>query len=79
MSQKFIGFNPIHLPKQGEKAKFFWSIEGAWGEVDFEENVMTLKVLYGTLSLKSVGVCRNKIAFDSLKILNEGKSLVIQM
>lgn len=79
MSQKFIGFNPIHLPKQGEKAKFFWSIEGAWGEVDFEENVMTLKVLYGTLSLKSVGVCRNKIAFDSLRILNEGESLVIQM
>lgn len=52
MSQKMLGFNPI---SEGD-FKSFWSIEGAWGTFQRQENSIKLTVLYGELDLAQLSL-----------------------
>ncbi len=52
MTRGMIGFNPV-LNKGAASFKCFWSIEGAWGVVEFKKKVIALSVLYGELNLRS--------------------------
>lgn len=47
LSRNMIGFIPL---RQG---KYFWSVAGAWGNVEIAENRVTLCLLYGQLKLDS--------------------------
>jgi len=44
-----IGFSPF---RNQERANFFWSLDAAWGMVEFSTEAILLKVLYGSLVLK---------------------------
>ena len=52
LSRGLVGFNP--LPAAGEPCRFFWSLEGAWGEWARAGDTTTLTVLYGALTLQSL-------------------------
>jgi len=52
MHHKLIGFKPIHQ----ENSKFFWSLQSAWGTVEFTQGCMTLSVLYGSLDIKQISL-----------------------
>jgi len=50
MTRGMIGFNPVRI---GKRFKCFWSLEGAWGTVEFKKNVIMLSILYGELTLST--------------------------
>ena len=55
LSRGMIGFEPIR------EGSFFWSVDGAWGVAECLADRLTVKVLYGSLSLRRI-VCRIKNA-----------------
>ena len=50
MRKGMIGFNPMN------EGTFFWSCDGAWGTFSYEKNRAELKVLYGSVELKMLGL-----------------------
>lgn len=46
MTKGRIGFKPIHA------GRYFWSIDGAWGDVEANEKGITVKALYGTIHIR---------------------------
>ena len=44
-----LGFKPL----KGE-GRFFWSVEGAWGQVALHEDRLTLRVIEGSLPLRQL-------------------------
>lgn len=56
LTKNRIGFKPIH------HGNFFWSIEGAWGNVNYKADTMTIEVLYGSIKLKEIVHPYNKIS-----------------
>lgn len=53
MSEGRIGFKPLHKkPVQN----YFWSVDGAWGNVSIEEKRVSFRVDYGHLILKYIDV-----------------------
>jgi uncharacterized protein (DUF608 family) len=55
LGEGMIGFDPIGF-KKSHPCRFFWSLEGAWGEVRFDGKSMTLVVLHGALSVRKIGL-----------------------
>lgn len=49
-TKRHIAFRPLH------RGKYFWSVEGAWGIAVWEKECFTLKVLWGSLRLSSIGI-----------------------
>lgn len=65
MGRGMIGFCPIHP----EHFSSFWSVDGGWGSVRYEEKKVTVDVLYGTislcaLSLGSAGECVRSVVIN---------------
>lgn len=79
MCRKYIGFDPIHKPEEGRTAQFFWSIEGAWGQASFSDGEMAIEVLYGELTLRSLGVCGKTVEFKMEKVLTAGDGLNLKV
>ncbi len=48
LPHKTVGFKPM-----GE-GSYFWSLDGAWGVVEYTDRQMEIKVLYGELSLEQI-------------------------
>lgn len=46
LSKSMIGFKPV------KNGSYFWSIEGAWGDVKITKTAVKLTVLYGEINLK---------------------------
>lgn len=51
LTKGHLGFAPVAGVR-----RIFWAVDGAWGTADFSPKAFTLKVLCGTLALKSVRV-----------------------
>ncbi|MFW5980580.1 MAG: GH116 family glycosyl-hydrolase [Halanaerobiaceae bacterium] len=49
-----IGFDPINLDDLEANFKYFWSLGTGWGIVESIDNIIKLKVLYGSLTVKSL-------------------------
>ncbi|MCT4596417.1 MAG: non-lysosomal glucosylceramidase [Vallitalea sp.] len=56
MVDKMIGFNPI---ENQNYYRTFWSIDGAWGTFEINNNTLQLNVLYGQLELNKFGLPSN--------------------
>lgn len=56
MVDKMIGFNPINTDNC---YRTFWSIDGAWGTFEINNNALQLNVLYGQLQLNKLGLPSN--------------------
>jgi hypothetical protein len=52
MGRRLIGFSPIQ-PREGH-FRCFWSLDPAWGEVEFAPGRVELRVLYGVLPLRKL-------------------------
>ena len=50
-----LGFDPIGFSKSLQ-CQFFWSLEGAWGEVKITRKTLTLTVLQGALEIRKVSL-----------------------
>ena len=46
MTRGMMGFKPLHA------GRYFWSLDGAWGVVEYGAQAMRLRVLYGEVALK---------------------------
>lgn len=53
MPNKRIGFSPVEGRKRG---RFFWSLDGAWGSVEFLDGRVQLTVDFGSVHLVFLGV-----------------------
>ncbi len=57
MARYEIGFKPIgYSPKDTEPKRFFWSVEGGFGEVVFEQGSARISVLYGNVDIRRLGL-----------------------
>ena len=54
MRNGMLGFSPLH------EGTFFWSCDGAWGTFRYADNRAELKVLYGSVTLKKLGLPNSK-------------------
>ncbi|WP_105620060.1 GH116 family glycosyl-hydrolase [Vallitalea okinawensis] len=51
MPYRRLGFNPVITEKD---FKSFWSIDGAWGNIEINKEQVILKVLYGSLEIRQL-------------------------
>ena len=52
MPNKYIGFNPY----EKKDFKCIWSIDGGWGVFEIEADKINIKILGGSITLKSLGL-----------------------
>lgn len=78
LTRGLIGFNPVITD---QNTQFFWSIEGAWGTFHINSsNLVTLKLLYGSLQLRrfTCSLFKNKtVLFNGQPLEKETDTTVI--
>jgi hypothetical protein len=62
LTRGHIGFRPAQMP--GGRFKCFWSVGTGWGDVELQKKGASLRVLQGTLTLKSLAMNFGKAAAD---------------
>lgn len=54
MARQSMGFHPTHIPAGGFRC--FWSLGTAWGTIEIRSDRAALRVLYGQLAIRSLGL-----------------------
>jgi non-lysosomal glucosylceramidase len=75
MARGHIGFRPVQM--RDGRFKCFWSLGSGWGDVDISKNGLSLRVLNGTLTLKSIGLNFRK-AGPGLSVALAGKRVAAE-
>ncbi len=73
LSRGMVGFDP--LPAAGRECRFFWSLEGAWGEWVRADDATTLRVLYGALAVRTLAL--PYLAGESVQVTHNGAALEV--